>query len=220
MVAESTTRSELDALTKGGFFLLTNDPYRLKASWPDWRDLHNFSKSYELEDSATHCAAPNGTKLFLWRSYLYFLRKVRLWSLYLLTDWSFLMAALIRFPTPDVGYRAPCRCNYSRTDQFVRISLSISAGTPTMKALSGLITLACVSYTYATFSPAGSVRDVHKADKGVPSLGVPQSVQQTWAMFAPYYPAASYVKPPKGCSIDQVRPRFPVFVSSYSSGCR
>ena len=73
-----------------------------------------------------------------------------------------------------------------------------------MKALSGLITLACVSYTYATFSPAGSVRDVHKADKGVPSLGVPQSVQQTWAMFAPYYPAASYVKPPKGCSIDQV----------------
>ena len=32
LVAESTTRSELDALTKGGFFLLTNDPYRLKAS--------------------------------------------------------------------------------------------------------------------------------------------------------------------------------------------
>ncbi|KAM5542355.1 hypothetical protein V8D89_003814 [Ganoderma adspersum] len=73
-----------------------------------------------------------------------------------------------------------------------------------MKALSGLITLTCVSYTYATLSPAGSVRDVHKADKGAPSLGVPQSVQQTWAMFSPYYPAASYVKPPKGCSVDQV----------------
>nr|VWP00524.1 N/A [Ganoderma boninense] len=69
-----------------------------------------------------------------------------------------------------------------------------------------LLTLTCVSYIHAKLSPAGSIRDAHKADKpeGVPSLGVPQSIQQTWAMFSPYYPAAPYTKPPPGCTIDQV----------------
>ena len=76
-----------------------------------------------------------------------------------------------------------------------------------MKAISGsgLVLLTYVCYAHALLSPQTEFRDDHKADKGVPSLGVPQSVQQTWAMFAPYYPADQYAAPPEGCSIDQVR---------------
>ncbi|PIL37573.1 hypothetical protein GSI_01267 [Ganoderma sinense ZZ0214-1] len=73
-----------------------------------------------------------------------------------------------------------------------------------MKALLMFITLTCVSFAHATLSSPVSTRANHKANKEVPSLGVPKSVQETWAMFSPYYPAATYVKPPKGCSVDQV----------------
>ncbi|KAH7909640.1 histidine phosphatase superfamily [Hygrophoropsis aurantiaca] len=37
-----------------------------------------------------------------------------------------------------------------------------------------------------------------------PSLGFNQTLEQTWAQYSPYYPAAEYVAPPDGCSIIQV----------------
>ncbi len=36
------------------------------------------------------------------------------------------MAALIRFATPEVGYRAPCLCSYERKGQTVRYSTDFS----------------------------------------------------------------------------------------------
>ncbi|KAG9317928.1 histidine phosphatase superfamily [Chiua virens] len=37
-----------------------------------------------------------------------------------------------------------------------------------------------------------------------PSLGFPQSLEQSWAQQSPYFPAATYVVPPSGCEITQV----------------
>ncbi|KAH7923636.1 acid phosphatase [Leucogyrophana mollusca] len=37
-----------------------------------------------------------------------------------------------------------------------------------------------------------------------PSLGFNQTLEQTWAQYSPYYPAAEYTAPPDGCSIIQV----------------
>ena len=74
-----------------------------------------------------------------------------------------------------------------------------------MVALFGLITLTYICYTHATFSTPGSFRDVDGAG-GIPSLGVPRAVQQSWVMYSPYYAAEPYVSPPRGCRVDQVCP--------------
>ncbi|KAH7887296.1 histidine phosphatase superfamily [Phlebopus sp. FC_14] len=37
-----------------------------------------------------------------------------------------------------------------------------------------------------------------------PSLGFPQALQQSWAQYSPYFPAAPYEEPPAGCDIVQV----------------
>lgn len=85
-----------------------------------------------------------------------------------------------------------------------------------MKAIFGFVLLTLICNAHALVSSPRELRDDHKPGKpgkGVPSLGVPQSVQESWVMFAPYYPADNYTSPPEGCSIDQVRPATPVLVS-------
>ncbi|KAF8549943.1 acid phosphatase [Imleria badia] len=37
-----------------------------------------------------------------------------------------------------------------------------------------------------------------------PQLGFPQELQQSWAQYSPWYPAATYVPPPTGCEVVQV----------------
>ncbi|KAF9233783.1 histidine phosphatase superfamily [Melanogaster broomeanus] len=37
-----------------------------------------------------------------------------------------------------------------------------------------------------------------------PSLGLPQALEQSWAMYSPWFPAATYTPPPPGCNIVQV----------------
>jgi hypothetical protein len=38
-----------------------------------------------------------------------------------------------------------------------------------------------------------------------PPLGFPQELQQSWAQYSPWFPAATYVPPPPGCDVVQVR---------------
>lgn len=40
-----------------------------------------------------------------------------------------------------------------------------------------------------------------------PPLGFPQELQQAWAQYSPWFPAATYVPPPAGCEVVQVRSR-------------
>lgn len=35
-------------------------------------------------------------------------------------------------------------------------------------------------------------------------IGLPKEVQQTWAQYSPYFPAAEYLPPPERCEIIQV----------------
>ncbi|EGN94960.1 hypothetical protein SERLA73DRAFT_170869 [Serpula lacrymans var. lacrymans S7.3] len=37
-----------------------------------------------------------------------------------------------------------------------------------------------------------------------PSLGFPQSMEQSWAQYSPYFPVDTYQAPPDGCSVTQV----------------
>ncbi|PIL36440.1 hypothetical protein GSI_00129 [Ganoderma sinense ZZ0214-1] len=72
-----------------------------------------------------------------------------------------------------------------------------------MVVLFGLIALTYIYYTHAALPPPGSLRDVDGA-REIPSLGVSRTIQQSWAMYSPYYAAEPYVSPPRGCSVDQV----------------
>ena len=82
-------------------------------------------------------------------------------------------------------------------------------------ALFALITLTFIYYTHA--SPPDSRRDIG-GDKEVPSLGVPRSVQQSWVMYSPFYAVEPYVPPPRGCSVDQVRLAFFLFLRVTQGG--
>ena len=42
-------------------------------------------------------------------------------------------------------------------------------------------------------------------DITAPSLGFPQSLEQSWAQYSPWFPVATYESPPAGCEIVQVR---------------
>ena len=85
------------------------------------------------------------------------------------------------------------------------IGANVFRARPAIMALLSLITLTYICYAYASLSSPSQHRNSKDAEQEVPSLGVPRSVQQSWVMYSPYYPAESYVPPPEGCNLDQVR---------------
>ena len=92
------------------------------------------------------------------------------------------------------------------------IGANVFRARPAIMALLSLITLTYVCYAYASLSSPSQHRNSKDAEQEAPSLGVPRSVQQSWVMYSPYYPAEVYVPPPHGCRLDQVRPflSFPI----------
>ncbi|KAI0758130.1 phytase [Fomes fomentarius] len=71
-------------------------------------------------------------------------------------------------------------------------------------ALLVIVSLTYICYAYATLLPPKlhyELRDVSLDDL---SLGVPRSVQKSWAMYSPFFAAEQYAQPPKDCNVDQV----------------
>ena len=96
---------------------------------------------------------------------------------------------------------------------------------PAIMALLTFVALTYVCYAYATLLPSVPARASHvsrESETQVPALGVPRSMQQSWAMYSPYFAVEQYQAPPHGCKIDQVR--FPAsnacFLSWASRSCR
>lgn len=55
---------------------------------------------------------------------------------------------------------------------------------------------------YATLLAASVSMNINLT---APPLGFPQALQQSWAGYSPWFPAAIYVPPPAGCEVVQVR---------------
>ncbi|KIJ69724.1 hypothetical protein HYDPIDRAFT_22894 [Hydnomerulius pinastri MD-312] len=58
--------------------------------------------------------------------------------------------------------------------------------------------------TVAQFVALGYGLATATINNTAPSLGFPQSLQQSWAQYSPWFPAATYEPPPAGCNIVQV----------------
>ena len=125
-------------------------------------------------------------------------------------------------PLLPVDERAPQRGRHS----FNRKSASLPfccnlKNRPAIMALLGVITFAYVLYASAFHFVVVESTAVPNASQGfrasarVPALGVPTGIQQSWSMYSPYFPAGSYISPPEGCEIDQVRTS-QSFETSYS----
>lgn len=71
-------------------------------------------------------------------------------------------------------------------------------------ALLAIVSLTYICYAYATLLPPKLHYELREVSLDDLSLGVPRSVQKSWAMYSPYFAAERYAQPPKDCKVDQV----------------
>ncbi len=71
-------------------------------------------------------------------------------------------------------------------------------------ALLAMVTMAYLCYAYAVSLPPRPHLSLRDGASLVPSLGVPDDVQQSWSMYSPYFAAGTYEAPPDRCLVDQV----------------
>ncbi|RDX55363.1 phytase [Lentinus brumalis] len=64
--------------------------------------------------------------------------------------------------------------------------------------------MAYLCYAYAVSLPPRPHLSLRDGASLVPSLGVPDDVQQSWSMYSPYFAAGTYEAPPDRCLVDQV----------------